>query len=136
MKKFCFFLAIVLVLNYFPVNFAVKEIQNDGRDYILVAQTKTTGFQWCKVEADGTVEDYILLKGNAPPNYDYPNRLYDTENIFVCWGEYREREVVDGTISEVFNVDEWDIMYPIKRNSLLPDFLNPEYARNIWDYIW
>lgn len=136
MKKFCVFCLIATMLNYFPINFAVKEIQDDGRDYIFVKQTKVTGFSWFKVGEDGEFDEYILLKGNTPPNFDLVNRLYDTENIFVCWGKYGEKEVVDGEVSAVFYVDEWEIMYPIKRNSVLPDFLNPQYARNIWDYIW
>ena len=134
-----FFISLLLLITYVPIKPAVKDIAVNEKKYILVQRQKSTGFDWFVVyDIEGRTkegEDIVLL-GNAPTLYDHPQRLYNPENIFICFGEYISDSLVDTTLSKTFFVNSWNFMYPIKRDSILPSFLNPKYGRTVLDFIF
>ena len=140
MKKGIIISVVTLVLaclNYLPLELAIKKIPNDRQDYILVKQQKVTGFDWYII-GDHTgifdIQPDIILNG-AVPKYEVPSGIFHGDNTFICFGEYEADIYVYSQLSKVFKVDSWSIVYPIKRDGLLPSFLNPKYGTNIWDYI-
>ena len=136
-KVFIVFLIVVICINFIPIDIAVSYPVQSDREYILVQQVKTTGIDWYMIEASKqeSLKGYVHLNGNAPPSYDMSNRLYHPENVYVCYGQFEQDMIVDGEQIMNFNVQDWDFVYPIKRNSLLPGFLNPKYGRNFLDYL-
>ena len=110
-----------------------SKVPDDERTYICVKQQKTTGFDWYTIKNGSKSED-ILLKGNIP-EYEVPSSIYHGDNTFICYGEYEDDTYVDGKLSKVFRVEEWEIKYPVKRAGIRPEIINPSYGTNVWDYI-
>jgi hypothetical protein len=140
MKRMMVFAIVILLLfgiNCFPLKLAVIKLPTDRQDYILVKQQQVTGFDWYIVGDNSGLFELtpdILLYGNIP-NYGFTSGVYQGHNTFICFGEYQDDVEVDGQQSKSFHVDAWNIVYPIKRGGLRPEFINPKYGTNVWDFL-
>ena len=106
---------------------ALKEENIDqSKEYIIAKIQKATVSQWCAVgDNNGIYEtpDNIRLKGNVPSGYNYA--VETGNNVFICYGNFCATEELHGEKYKVFNVENWEIAYPVKRNSLF-NFLLPK----------
>ena len=102
---------------------------------MICEQVWTTGFEWIALDNSYDYTGYIGLTGkiplNAYRNY-YPSIRF---NKFICYGSV----VGENTFEEYkyweFNVENWDVLYPVTRDSIFPDFLQPKYGFTFWDII-
>lgn len=130
MKKILIFIlliCILLMLPYlfcYPTKTAKKQYDLDNNEtYILVKYAATTAGSWEILGDNEKMYESPIpaeLKGNIP------NVTFDVkwgDNTYVCYGEYNEDVVnLAGYKNKVFNVSNWDILYPIFHN-------------HIWDWI-
>lgn len=117
--------AIFLCTNFYPVKWSVTRQQLDDRkDYILVEPYLVTVAPWKIIEdKNGKYDDYcaVRLVGNEPNEFNSSVDL--GHNIFVCYGKFLEDGNLAGETYKVFEVENWDILFPIKRNSIFSPFM-------------
>ena len=110
---------IALFVGFTPDKKALKQDNLDKTDsYIIVHVQKATISQWITVgdnKGDYDIPKDIRLTGNAPSGYNYDVEVGD--NAFVCYGKFDGVGDLNGEEYYVFNVDRWEILYPVKRNS-------------------
>ena len=125
----CVFLLIVIVTGiilFAPVKFALKQsdLKEINEPYYLVKWVQVTGASWMIVgDQNGYYEQpiYVIAEGETPSivkNYS----IATGDNIYLCYGNYIGKEtILDGEeMLEKYNFTGWDILYPIRRNGLLP----------------
>ena len=122
-------LAVTLFFVYtmvYPVKYAVKREALEGKDYLICVQEYVTGFEWSAVESSYGYEGFMKLEGKLPleeyRNF-YPRVRF---NKFICYGEFTGEGDFYGYEYKEFRVDEWDVLYPITRDSMMPDWMLPK----------
>ena len=129
-------MVFIIISRFFPIKIAKYDLKNEKENYILVKPQSTTGFNWYAV---GDNDEYfspsfdIVLCGDVP-EFDVPSPIAYADNTYVCYGEYEKDAYSAGQLARVFNVKHWSILYPIKRDGILPSWLSPKYGITIWDY--
>ena len=125
MKKILYIILIITALSilsycYMPVKFAINNDRIDKK-YIIVEHQYTTASSW-KIIGDNngiyssTVD--VILRGNYPRVGYY---MQCGDNKYICYGDYKEDELVAGYYkTKVYYVYDWDILYPIQRDNLIP----------------
>ena len=128
-------LLLILILIYLPLKMAVKDTSLYD-SYILVKIEKSTGIRWIIIgdeSGNGSIQNIELL-GNIPAkklNYNVTSQ----DNTYLCTGEYVGISTdVYGNLISQYNVNEWKIIYPINRNTLL-SIIHPIRYLTILDYI-
>lgn len=127
--RFAVFLILIATLGqgYLPVKKAVKQENIDtSRSYILVKVQKSTVSPWIAVgDNDGYYEirRNTYLTGVEPQGFNYGIDFGD--NTFICYGQYSGiREFASGE-HYAFNVESWDILYPVMREGSLFKAIQP-----------
>ncbi len=128
-------ISIVTILCYrfcfVPVKYAVskEDLLNSKEQYYLVQWVQVTSSSWMVVgDQNGYYEHgkYIVAKGEVPSvveNYS----IATGHNTYICYGKYcGETDIGGGEIMETYQFSGWDILYPVKRNGLIP-FLPKKY---------
>ena len=124
--------ATVLYVNRWqPSKYAVRtEKIQEYPNSILVKEAWHTGTGWEKVgNQDGFYEDDkkydVYLVGNTPPKAGIGG---DHVNTFLCLVEYQGVEYVDKYSGEheKYIVHDWYPIYPVRRYTILPDWLYPK----------
>ena len=127
-------LVLFIVSTRTPVKYAVRldDLAESGESYYLVQWIEVTGSYWEIVgDQDGYYSyseiEYIVTEGKMP----YAVINYSVilgQNTYICYGEYvGESENTD--IREVFSkyrFTDWDIVYPVKRDTILPAWFYPD----------
>lgn len=124
MKKVIILLLLFLVVVfgiyfYRPIKFSVKIDELPNKTYILVEPCATTLANWKII---GNQDEkfktplYVRLEGNGPAGFNYDFEA--GKNTFICYGVFKEDGELEGEVFKVFEVTDWDILYPVKRNSL------------------
>ncbi|MDR2132440.1 MAG: hypothetical protein LBP30_03735 [Clostridiales Family XIII bacterium] len=115
------FTAINLRHNAQPLKYAIGELPDDSRDYIIVKCVAFTDAWWMAIgDSDNPKYDYdderlIAFTGKSLPSFVSDVEMAD--NLFVCYGNYL------GTVENLagavyaFEMQDWDILAPIKRLS-------------------
>ena len=120
---------IALLIGFIPVKKAVKKEYLDKADnYIIVNVQKSTVSQWIAIgnnKGNYDVPRDVKLIGNVPDGYNYA--VETGHNSFVCYGKFCGAGDFYGDKYDVFNVDRWEILYPIKRDSLFNGILPNSY---------
>ena len=136
MKKYILFAVgfIVIFLTYqlYPIKFTVNEDTLSNKNYILVASCATTLSNWKIINNEQIKSDddiYVRLEGNAPVNLNY--NILSGNNIYVCYGEFLEDGNLMGETYKRFSVENWDILYPVSRNSVFDFILPDNYICNL-----
>ncbi|MDF9845073.1 MULTISPECIES: hypothetical protein [unclassified Paenibacillus] len=139
---------ILVLLLMIPVKFAVgldEALQNlDAGSYICVADYKSkvaTNTEWYagshfNPHLDETLEVYA--SGNSPTNYLSKREFesFDIDNLFLLTGKVDRFEKDEETyfLRARLNVDNWEIIYPIRREgSFFKYLMSPKYL-NIYDF--
>lgn len=140
MYLICIIIFIIYIPNLIPIKYAAKEKNlKIEKNYILCRNQKVTGFNWLILgDINGKYKnpEDIEIIGKTP--YETFNYTIDkTENTFVFYGEFIENRIKDGEDKphKVFQASDWDILYPIKRNSLRQGFV-PQKFLSVYDKIY
>jgi hypothetical protein len=117
---------VITSLHTLPIRFSVKMESLAGKEYIICKEVRTTGFDWIVVESSFGYAGYVELRGKIPLSEyrnNYPRIRF---NSFVCYGEFLGEGEFDGYDYRIFKVSDWDVLYPVQRESALPQFLLPK----------
>lgn len=128
-------MAMVLftVVNWVPKKYAIKE--KDFKNYepfILVKEVHYTGTGWVQVGNESGYflpEGYIdisLVNGTILPQMEMYNEDY--ANTFLCKVEYKGKVRHDAFENQIesYYITEWYPVYPILRDTILPDWMFPK----------
>ena len=132
---------IVVVVGYYriPSKYAVEKKQLwDYKNAILVEEGFHTGTGWVQVGDNRgyflkTEQKDIMLEGYLPPTVGIvPEKGLNT---FLCLVEYKGKEKFADMEKEFdrYEVKEWFPIYPVKRNTILPDFFYPSAYMTKWE---
>lgn len=128
-------LVVILIILYMPIKFSVKINElNDKRNYIVTEVQKATIAPWTLIDVNGYYFETrdIRLTGNEPTGFNLG--IETAGNKFVCYGSNFEKGFLNDEQYHIFNVEDWDIVYPIKRKSFFKNILPKKYL-SIYDYI-
>ena len=115
-------LGVYFAYEIWPVKTAITqdEIKELNAPYYLVKKEFSSAAQWIVIgDQNGEYPEprYADLRGKFP-SVDYVLQIMD--NVYVCYGEYvgqRDNPAVTEPFY-VFDVSGWDILYPVKRDSV------------------
>lgn len=138
---YCIICGIILLffIFFFPIKFAVSEDELDlinDPDYYIIEATDATGGFWFGYNKNEKEVYFLNLKGNSFENILGCSILgsFNTvriKNKFIIYGEkYKVLE----PFSYDINIVKWDIVAPIKRDSIYGFIANKNYL-TLWDYI-
>jgi len=117
---------IIISINWIPIKYGILTYDL-SETTIYVEPTKSTDLYWYRINGD-TYEE-ICLKGNAP---DIPNYYVHNQNNYICYGYF---DGINDIGQNVFVVNDWDIVAPIKRAVFRPEWYNPKNYLVLWDFI-
>lgn len=128
-------MAIVLftVVNWVPKKYAIKEKDfKNYKPFILVKEVHYTGTGWVQVGNESGYflpEGYIdisLVNGTILPQMEMYNEDY--ANTFLCKVEYKGKVRYDAFENQIesYYITEWYPVYPILRDTILPDWMFPK----------
>ncbi|MCL2529876.1 MAG: hypothetical protein FWE41_06040 [Coriobacteriia bacterium] len=125
-------LSSVVVYLFSPVKHAVKEedLLNIAEPYYLVKWIQTTGSSWMIIgDQDGLYDEPILILITG----EWPSIVKSYEvaighNTYICYGYYvgESKPYYYSEHFSEYHFTGWDILYPIKREGILP-FLPKSY---------
>ena len=111
---------IVLLISdiawLWPVKFAIT--QPKGENYIIGKYTRSTGVNFDIIdEQSGECVDDVWVEDLEPFYSDFWNYYLQmqSDNIFCLYGEFVG---VSADGERIFRMEDWDIMYPVKRGLL------------------
>ena len=146
-KKLCILILVIItiliVLNFVPIKFAVniKEISHSDNAYVCSYSTATDG-NWCATTFDNpNLTEDIWINIDTAHDFSCWNEIVGLSrgepvlNKYVFYGEIEEHKVYDKIYFKYLKSSKWDIVYPIRRNSLRALFTPPHYL-TIYDYNW
>ena len=125
--------ALFIIVNRIPGKYAVKEGDfKNYEPYILVREVHYTGTGWVQVGNENGYflpEEYLdvnLTNGTTLPQMEMYNKDY--ANTFLCKVEYRGKMKHDAFENEIesYYIVEWYPVYPVLRDTLLPDWIYPK----------
>ena len=109
------FVILFFIWGSFPRKYAVTEPKKDNSVFIK-NQTATIS-PWKII--DKTLDKHdVWLSGEYPNLESYA--ILTGDNTYICYGTYiDDYDSPAGTCLQ-FKSTDWDILYPVKRNTLLP----------------
>ncbi len=135
-------ITILIIANFLPVKMSVKpnkvNEKNKNDTVILCEYGQTTGPNWViigneKGEFGPGKCEFINVKYSE--SVKMPNSsIFIGDNKYVLYGKFIGVEVFYGESYRVFEVNRWDIQYPIDRFSLR-SFFSPKRYLNIFDFL-
>lgn len=124
---------LFVAANWIPEKYAIRENElSNYEPYILVKEVHYTGTGWVQVGNENgyfspeTYADIDLVNGTILPQMEMYNEDY--ANTFLCKVEYKgkiEHDALEEQIDSYFIV-EWYPVYPILRDTILPDWMYPK----------
>ena len=109
------FIILFLIWGFLPRKFAID--QPYDANYILIKDQTATISTW-RVLDDTIDNNDVWLTGNYPKFGAY--EILTGDNTYVCYGHYIENYNSDAGTCPQFKSNGWDILYPVKRNSIFP----------------
>jgi len=140
------FISLILISIFFPVKFSVKKNKlfsvKKNNEFIIIENIETSGPEWIIVgNQDGYFDkkrEPVILYGNIPECRLSNNVNYAFKNRYILYGEFigelnHKNYSKNGVIYKVYRVDCWEIIYPIRRYSVIGFFFPKSYF-NIYDF--
>lgn len=126
-------IASFIVVNWVPEKYAIKENEFDNYEpFILVKEVHYTGTGWVQVGNENgyflpeTYVDIDLVNGAILPQME----MYDKDyvNTFLCQVEYKGKVDHDAFEDQIesYYIVEWYPVYPILRDTILPNWMYPK----------
>lgn len=136
----CIILGIILFIFFFPIKMAVneKDIKSlNNLEYYIIKPTDASGGFWVGYNDIENEIYFINLNGNSFEDDLGISILgdYNTvrlKNKFVVYG--KKNITIEKSKSYDINVTKWDIVAPIKRDSLYGFIASSKYL-TLWDFI-
>lgn len=122
-------ISLICLSVFSPIKYAVKQGNlNKADDYLIVKVQKSTISEWIAIGDNKCIYDdakNVRLTGNIPSGYDY--NIETGGNIFICYGKVEGTSDLHGEKYYIYNVENWEILYPVKRNSCFEKVLPDSY---------
>ena len=125
---------LIIVYRWFPIKLAVTQDASHPSNNIYVKHVRVTGFDWVLVDEEGHELEYIHIEGEEPLALQYGVRYGD--NVYAFTGNFVDNIEFDGKSYKSFKVSSWDIVFPVQRNTLLPNWLLPSRYLTMADFRW
>lgn len=141
MKKLAVIISIVFFLAFlifcwwlfYPVRYALKfeDLATQNKEYFLLQWQQTTGSSWMIIgDQNGYYDEPedIVAQGEMPFQQNFNYSIAKAENTYVCYGSYKGEIDISrkGEFLSEYQFTGWDILYPVKRDGLIP-FLPKSY---------
>ena len=144
---------VCVILNYIPIKVAIKtekikEQRYNYEFYVCESCVVTGAFYCASVDDNENLREpkyFFKLIGKSPENVLSDKLLINYEemwsgNKFLVIGtSYSEYEItgqVNSVNDDYFYTQDWEIVYPVRRYSILGDLLGPKRFLNIYDFNW
>lgn len=135
-----------ILLNFIPIQFAVKldDAKKELKKDSYICETYTSEIGWiARFESMDQPKfcDCFKATGSCPEKYlsweTFDFKWYEVYNRFVLVGDPRNfnENKETGVMSADLNVREWQIIYPIKRATIIQE-LRPKGYLVVYDYDW
>ena len=121
----CSITALLYLIGFIPVKWAIKkeDIKDDRENYIVVQAEASTVSAWI-YEKESEWRNVSLLNETIRK---FNRELAGLGNQYICYGKFNgSSESIDIQV-EHFDVTDWDILYPIKRNQYMEGILPKSY---------
>lgn len=119
---------IIYLLSFKPIKKAILKNEMKEKEYVVVQIFYTTASTWGIIGDQNSNYDIplaVTLTGNVP------RLCYDIQiggNTFICYGRYLDNIItLAGYENKVFEVDSWEILYPVNHNSIFSTILSKKY---------
>lgn len=145
----CIYLISILIVSvvlFFPIKFAIKDngqnLKNDKYEevYLIETSSASDGYYVAKKQKNNIKKDlyFAILSGeNFEKNLGMVLGLHSelkNNNKFIIYG--KSYKYIPKINNYGFNVEKWDIIYPIEREpSLYSLFVSKSYL-TLFDYIY
>lgn len=107
-----------------------EELPKDG-SYILCKWTRVTGYDWVIASSAGLGQKdaYCWINGPSPLDLSLKYEFLISDSTYVFYVTdvrevYSEEMHMRGT---EYTVSGWDVLYPVRRASMLPEIKSPGY---------
>lgn len=103
----------------------------ENGDYIICTWTQTTGYNWVISSSKGLGEEhaFCLISGPTPLDLNLKYDFLISNNKYVFYvsntREYYSSERQEDVIE--YTVSGWDVLYPVRRESMITLLKNPKY---------
>ena len=133
-------LGLILFIFFFPIKMAVDEGDVESYDdlegYFITPTDATGGFWYTNDTKEGEIY-FINLIGNSPEKSLSSCMFGDFETVriknkFIVYG--KKNLVIKESKSYDMDIVKWDIVAPIKRDSLYGFIASSKYL-TLWDFI-
>ena len=127
-----------------PVKFAIKIKQLSDNStlnlYICEYSTATDGNWVATKEHNPWLSEAIYLNLESNEVYGNISNIFKEggepiTNRYVYWGTMRQEEVAKNFTINILDAEKWNIVYPIKRNTIRGLYAPKGYF-TIYDYDW
>ena len=138
---------VSVLIGYFPLKIAKNHSEYDlnSKDYIVCMETRVTGCNWTRIIKSKSENLLDAINNGMIVTEDFNftdktplNSLYDLEmsnNVYVVYGEQFDKPIQDEFYDNIrYTCEQWEIVYPIKRQSIIGCFLPNGYLC-IWDVV-
>ena len=121
------FVASLFFTILVPIKVAYNDLENEVENYIIVQPVAATDGTWQVVAQRGyCAGNNIFLVGNVPDFWIFKDITSNYINEYICFGQIISTDELYGEVVFTFEVDSSQIMYPVKRDNLLKNFLGNE----------
>ena len=121
---------------YYPQKVAItdKDLKTLKKEYIICETCLVTGFDWQITESSTGYEGYVFVEGEMSNVHEIIKKEVTPNNKFVLYGNFiGVREFNDEGKYPVFQSNDWDIIYPVRRISPWVPFA-PQYGLTKMDF--
>lgn len=126
---------MVAGIGLYPVKRAIREADiNNTVGYVVCERVRVTGFDWEVDKSHDGYSGYIFIDGEYPVDGQLQYGVLAGRNRFVMFGEYSGEREFYGGMYPVFKSTRWEILYPVKRDGILPSFICPKYGLSVMDF--
>ena len=102
------FLFLLVLLPFIPDKMAVNEPRYEN--YIICKMERETDSDWCIVDEDGKWIRDVQVLNDSDVVHRYGYEFHCANNTYYLYGNFTDEG------KTVFQLECWDIKYPVKRN--------------------
>lgn len=132
-----------LALNFIPIKWAVRMPLHVEDSYVCSYTTATDGNWYASIEDNPHLHKALYINVNVPEtsNFLMLKEIADCRkgipinNKYVFYGEIEQREAAEDTFFNQLQPSNWDIVYPVRRDSIR-NFIAPRSYLTVYDYDW
>ncbi len=142
-KLLCFVISLAIIMDFIPIKLAKKvdKIKYNNETYVCKYVTATEGNWLAEMEYNPQIEAALYLNIMNKSTFDSLKEISNLSlgdqvwNMYVFTGTVEKRIIDENNSFDYIKLQEWDIVYPIKRQSIRDKYVPKTYL-TIYDYDW